>query len=84
MSSLSGTAARTRRGIFLADTSYHESFVKILQTFRAGSAMQLPMLWKGDYLGVLICACCAGSLRGAGLRGHGDIRSPRRCPLGGA
>jgi len=54
-----GTVARTRRGIFLADTSHHESFVKILQTFRAGSAMQLPMLWKGDCLGVLICANAA-------------------------
>jgi signal transduction protein with GAF and PtsI domain len=54
-----GIVARTRRGVFLADTSHHESFVKILQTFRAGSAMQLPMLWKGDYLGVLICANAA-------------------------
>ena len=54
-----GVVARTRRGIFLADTSHHESFVKILQTFRAGSAMQLPMLWRGGYLGVLICANAA-------------------------
>src|SRR5215468_1350178 len=54
-----GFVARTRRGIFLADTSDHENFVKILQTFRAGSAMQLPMLWKGGYLGVLICANAA-------------------------
>jgi hypothetical protein len=54
-----GVVARTRRGIFLADTSNHASFVKILQTFRAGSAMQLPMLWKGDYLGVLLCANAA-------------------------
>jgi signal transduction protein with GAF and PtsI domain len=43
----------------LADTSHHESFVKILQTFRAGSAMQVPMLWQGEYLGVLICANAA-------------------------
>jgi hypothetical protein len=54
-----GVVARTRRGIFLADTSHHASFVKILQTFRAGSAMQVPMLWKGGYLGVLICANAA-------------------------
>jgi hypothetical protein len=54
-----GVVARTRRGIFLADTSHHESFVKILQTFRAASAMQVPMLWKGRYLGVLICANAA-------------------------
>jgi hypothetical protein len=43
----------------LANTSHHESFVKILQTFRAASAMQVPLLWKGDYLGVLICANAA-------------------------
>ena len=54
-----GVVATTRRGIMLADTSHHESFVKILQTFRAGSAMQVPMLWKGEYLGVLICANAA-------------------------
>ncbi len=51
-----GHVAATRRGAMLADTSHHESFVKILQTFRAASAMQVPVLWKGDYLGVLICA----------------------------
>jgi hypothetical protein len=56
-----GVVAATRRGIMLADTSHHESFVKILQTFRAGSAMQVPMLWQGDYLGVLICANAARS-----------------------
>jgi GAF domain len=54
-----GVVAATRRGIMLADTSHHESFVKILQTFRAGSAMQVPMLWKDEYLGVLICANAA-------------------------
>jgi len=54
-----GVVAATRRGIILADTSHHESFVKILQTFRAGSAMQVPMLWQGEYLGVLICANAA-------------------------
>src|SRR5262249_56180443 len=54
-----GVVAATRRGIMLADTSHQESFVKILQTFRAGSAMQLPILWKGEYLGVLICANAA-------------------------
>ncbi len=54
-----GVVAATRRGIMLADTGHHESFVKILQTFRAGSAMQVPILWKADYLGVLICANAA-------------------------
>ena len=51
-----GHVAQTRRAILLRDTSHHDSFVKILQTFRAGSAMQVPMLWKDDYIGVLICA----------------------------
>jgi signal transduction protein with GAF and PtsI domain len=51
-----GQVAATRRGAMLADTSHHQSFVNILKTFRAASAMQLPLLWKGDYLGVLICA----------------------------
>jgi hypothetical protein len=54
-----GRVAATRRGVMLADTSHHQSFVKILQTFRAGSAVQVPMLWKDDYLGVLICANAA-------------------------
>lgn len=54
-----GHVASTGRGVFLADTSHHQSFVKILQTFRAGSAMQVPMLWKGEYIGTLICANAA-------------------------
>jgi hypothetical protein len=52
-----GHVAKTRHGVFLRNTSHHESFVKILQTFRAGSAIQLPMLWGDAYLGTLICAC---------------------------
>lgn len=48
--------ARTRRTLLLADTTLHPGFVKILQTFRAGSSLFAPILWKGDYLGVLICA----------------------------
>jgi hypothetical protein len=43
----------------LRDTTLHASFVKILQTFRAGSAMFAPLLWQGTYLGVLICANAA-------------------------
>jgi hypothetical protein len=33
-----GHVAATRRGAMLADTGHHQSFVKILQTFRAASA----------------------------------------------
>ena len=54
-----GVVAATRRGVMLADTSHHETFVKILQTFRAGSSMQVPMLWQGEYIGVLVCANAA-------------------------
>ena len=51
-----GHVARTRHALLLHDTAHHESFVRILQTFRAKSAMFAPLLWDEDYLGVLICA----------------------------
>ncbi|MGH7043332.1 MAG: GAF domain-containing protein [Acetobacteraceae bacterium] len=54
-----GTVAVSRRPLLLRDTALHPGFVKILQTFRAGSAMFAPMLWRDDYLGVLICAAAA-------------------------
>lgn len=54
-----GLVARTRRPLLLRDTSLHHSFVKILQTFRAGSSLFAPLLWRGDYLGVMICANAA-------------------------
>lgn len=54
-----GIVARTRRPLLLRDTSLHHSFVKILQTFRAGSSVFAPLLWRGDYLGVMICANAA-------------------------
>ncbi|HYF08662.1 MAG TPA: GAF domain-containing protein [Acetobacteraceae bacterium] len=51
-----GEVARTRRPLLLRDTALHPNFVKILQSFRAGSSMFAPLLWRGAYLGVLICA----------------------------
>ncbi len=54
-----GHVAKTRQPMLLHDTALHASFVKILQTFRAGSSMFAPLLWRGDYLGVLICANAA-------------------------
>lgn len=54
-----GHVAATRRPMVLHDTTLHASFVKILQAFRAGSSMFTPMLWKDDYLGVIICASAA-------------------------
>ena len=54
-----GEIAHSRRPLLLRDTTLHSSFVKILQTFKAGSTLFAPLLWKGDYLGVLICANAA-------------------------
>ena len=54
-----GVVARSSRPLLLRDTALHHGFVKILQTFRAGSAMFAPLLWGGRYLGVLICANAA-------------------------
>lgn len=51
--------AHTRRPLLLRDTALHSGFVKILQSFRAGSSMFAPLLWRGEYLGVLICANAA-------------------------
>jgi hypothetical protein len=47
-----GEIAHSRRPLLLRDTTLHTSFVKILQTFKAGSTLFAPLLWKGDYLGV--------------------------------
>lgn len=64
--------ARTRRPLLLADTTLHPAFVKILQTFRAGSSVFAPILWRGDYLGVLICANAArGTFGERDLATHG-------------
>ena len=65
-----GHVAKTRQPMLLHDTALHASFVKILQTFRAGSSMFAPLLWRGDYLGVLICAHAArGSFSESDLAG---------------
>jgi GAF domain-containing protein len=54
-----GEVAHTHQPMLLRDTALHASFVKILQSFRAGSSIFAPLMWKGDYLGVLICANAA-------------------------
>jgi len=51
-----GTVVRDRQPMLLANTDTHKSFVKILETFRAGSALFAPLMWRGDALGVIICA----------------------------
>lgn len=47
---------RTCGPLLLRETAHHQSFVKILQTFRARSAMFAPLMWRGAYVGTLICA----------------------------
>jgi hypothetical protein len=51
-----GHVVETKQPMLLANTDSHKSFVKILQTFRAGSAVFAPLMWKGDALGVIVCA----------------------------
>ena len=51
-----GHIVKTRQPMLLANTDTHKSFVKILETFRAGSAVFAPLLWGEDALGVVICA----------------------------
>jgi hypothetical protein len=54
-----GEVAHTHQAMLLRDTALHASFVKILQSFRAGSSIFAPLMWQGSYLGVLICANAA-------------------------
>lgn len=51
-----GHVVRTKQPMLLSNTDTHRSFVKILETFRAGSAVFAPLLWRGDALGVIVCA----------------------------
>jgi GAF domain-containing protein len=51
-----GHVVRTQQPMLLANTDTHKSFVKILATFRAGSAVFAPLMWGPTALGVIICA----------------------------
>ena len=51
-----GHVVKTRQPMLLANTDTHQSFVKILETFRAGSAVVAPLMWGEEALGVIICA----------------------------
>lgn len=51
-----GHVRTTCAPLLLRETRNHPTFVKILQTFRAGSAMFAPLMWRGSYLGTVICA----------------------------
>jgi hypothetical protein len=54
-----GQVLATKQPMLLTNTDAHRSFVKILETFRAGSAVFAPLLWKGEAFGVLVCAAQA-------------------------
>jgi hypothetical protein len=51
-----GQTVRNRKPILLANTDEHQSFVRILETFRAGSAVFAPLMWKSAAIGLLNCA----------------------------
>jgi len=51
-----GHVVKTKQPMLLANTDTHKSFVKILETFRAGSGVFAPLMWGGEALGVIICA----------------------------
>jgi hypothetical protein len=45
--------------LLLANTDEHGDFKQILKTARMGSAMYVPMLWRGKFLGQMIMAAQA-------------------------
>lgn len=51
-----GSVVKNKQPLLLANTDTHATFVKILETFRAGSAVFAPLMWGRDALGVIICA----------------------------
>ena len=51
-----GTVVKSMQPMLLANTDTHQSFVKILETFRAGSAVFAPLLWQREAHGVIVCA----------------------------
>ena len=51
-----GAVVRSRQPMLLANTDTHQSFVKILETFRAGSAVFAPLMRQREAIGVIICA----------------------------
>jgi hypothetical protein len=51
-----GWIIKNRTSLLLRNTDEHQSFVKILKTFRAGSVVYAPIEWKGNFLGQIICA----------------------------
>jgi len=66
-----GWVVKNKQPLLLANTDAHQSFVRILETFRAGSAVFAPLMWGGDALGVMVCASQArNTLDDADLEVH--------------
>ena len=83
-----GHVLKTRQPMLLSNTDEHRSFVKILQTFRAGSAVFAPLVWDGDAIGVIVCAAQARNTMGeADLETHvafGHLAAAQWVAHGGA
>ena len=51
-----GWVVQNKKPLLLANTDTHSMFVRILETFRAGSAVFAPLMLGPEILGVIICA----------------------------
>lgn len=51
-----GWVVQNKKPLLLANTDTHPTFVRILETFRAGSAVFAPVMWGPQLLGQIICA----------------------------
>ncbi len=54
-----GWVVKNRKPLILRNTDEHQSFVRILKTFRGGSVVYAPIEWNGQFLGQIICAAQA-------------------------
>ncbi len=51
-----GWVIKNKKKLILTNTDKHKSFVRILKTFRAGSAIYAPIIYKNIFIGQIICA----------------------------
>ena len=51
-----GWVIKNKSRLILSNTDKHKSFVRILKTFRAGSAIYAPILINNKLIGQIICA----------------------------
>ena len=57
-----GWVIENKKRLILSNTDDHKSFVKILKTFRAGSAIYAPILTSEKLVGQIICASQARNI----------------------